>query len=461
MFTLPPRPPDEVVEIWPRSALEYVMALEKLLEQIVKRQEEQEQALREAKRQATPFRRDKNKRKRERKKAGRKGGHSQQRRADVDHVDEEHEAPVPESCPCCGDSSVIEVDCYEQTQEDIVTRVVVRKITVHVGECQSCGEHVEGRHPFQTSTARGAASHHIGPTALALAAHLHYGQGVPFDKVREHLSHLGLELSTATLVRAMERIAHRGQATFDELLKKVLEQDVLHIDETGWTVDGEPHWLWVLSGSEFTVYFVRQTRSSDEVADFLKDFAGVMVTDGAKAYDKLGKTLVRALCLLHLKRNARALEEQTNGRGKTFARDLIDWLDTAIIVVGMRDELSAELFAENAAELEADFQRLLGVRSKIPANQKMIARLTKWQDAVLLCIRDERVPATNNHAERQIRPAVVTRKRGGCNRSDSGARTFEVISSLNVSARQQGVDFVKWLVSLLRQPEPFASAPFW
>jgi hypothetical protein len=64
----------------------------------------------------------------------------------------------------------------------------------------------------------------------------------------------------------------------------------------------------------------------------------------------------------------------------------------------MRNELSGELFEESVAELEEDFQSLLGVQSKISANQKMMkmmAQLEKWPR----CIRDER--ATNSHEERQ------------------------------------------------------------
>jgi hypothetical protein len=84
----------------------------------------------------------------------------------------------------------------------------------------------------------------------------------------------------------------------------------------------------------------------------------------------------------------------------------------------------------------------------------MIARRLEWQDAVLMCLRHPRVPATNNAAERQIRPAVVLRKRGGCNRSERGARTFERLASIAESLRQHGRDFANWIVTLLRSPNP-------
>jgi len=461
----PPRPPKDASR---PELLGHIEALEALLARALKviveqgeRIEKLEQEVRESKRQATPFRRKKRKDKSKHKKPGRKGGHQRERRAEPKQVDESHEAIHAEQCPCCGDA-VETVDSYTQTQEDIHTEKRTRQFTVYVGKCTGCGEKVEGRHPFQTSTARGSASQQLGPLALALAAHLHYGEGMPFDKLREHFAQLGLKVSTSALVRAMDRIASRGRNAFEALLDQVLSQEVLHIDETGWSIAGEPCWLWVLSGKDATVYFVRKTRSSDEVADFLKDFKGVMVTDGAKAYDKLGKKLTRALCLLHLRRNAKALEEKQTGGAVCVPRALVDWLDRTIALVGQRDELSRRAFRRQAKALEREFeQTFVACQPTNAANRRMVERLRTWHDAVVRSLRDMHVPATNNHAERQVRPSVVTRKRGGCNRSERGVRAFEVITSLLVSARQKKVDFVDWLVALLRQDPLQPQVAFW
>lgn len=440
------------------EGLEYIKALEDYIERLSKKIAELEAAQRAGHRQATPFRRKKKKDRSEHKRPGRKGGHEQERRAEVE-PDEVYEAPHGDRCTCGG--AIEPEGSYEQLQEDLETKKIARKFTIYVGRCVDCKVKVEGRHPFQISTARGNADHQIGPVTLGLAAQLHYGEGLPFDKIREHLRHLGLGVTTSALVRAMDRIAGRGMATYAELLDRVLEQDVLHIDETGWSVAGEPCYLWVISGPKATLYFVRKTRSSDEVADFLKDFAGVLVTDGHKAYDKLGEKLVRALCLLHLRRNARALEEKQTGGGVRFPRALMGWLDDAIGLVGLRPSLSERTYQRKAMHLEQRFEKLLSTNATSPSNVHMLERLRTWHESVLMCLRDPIVPATNNHAERMIRPAVVTRKRGGCNRSVKGVMAFEVITSLLVTAKQNAINFVDWVVDLLRQPDPLAPAPFW
>ena len=457
----PPRPAillaDKPKKLDP-DILKYITDLEKYIEELAKKLGELEEAQRAGHRQATPFRRKKKKDQRDHKKPGRRGGHEQERRADVE-PDEEHEVYHDDRCSCGG--AIEPQGSYEQFQEDLETKKIVRKFTVYCGRCVACKAKVEGRHPFQTSTARGRADHQIGPVTLGLAAELHYGQGMPFDKIREHLRHLGLGVTTSALVRAMDRISGRGMATYAELLDFVLTQDILHIDETGWSVAGEPCYLWVLSGPKATLYFVRKTRSSDEVADFLKDFTGVLVTDGHCAYDKLGMTLVRALCLLHLRRNARALEEKQTAGGVRFPRSLMTWLDEAIKLVGLRTSLRERTYKHKAMRLEEAFEKLLNTNATSSANANMLERLRTWHDSVVMCLRDPIVPATNNHAEQKIRPGVVTRKRGGCNRSVKGVMAFEVLTSLLVTAKQNAIDFVNWVVDLLRQPDPLAPAPFW
>jgi transposase len=163
-----------------------------------------------------------------------------------------------------------------------------------------------------------------------------------------------------------------------------------------------------------------------------------------------------------LRRNAKALEEKQTGGAVCVPRALIDWIDRTIALVGNRDELSRREYRRQAKALEREFKEtFVDCQPTNEANRRMVDRLRSCHDAVVRSLRDLRVPATNNHAERQIRPSVVTRKRGGCNRSQRGVRAFEVITSLLVSARQRKVDIVDYLVDLLRQDPLQPEAAFW
>ena len=60
------------------------------------------------------------------------------------------------------------------------------------------------------------------------------------------------------------------------------------------------------------------------------------------------------------------------------------------------------------------------------------------------------VDSDNNRAERAIRPAVVTRKISGGNRSTSGTSALSIITSIIQTCKQQGKDFVEVGMEIIR-----------
>jgi len=132
-----------------------------------------EAARRAGKRQAAPF--SKGPPKSDPKPPGRKPGDAYGRHAHREPPaasDEEHEVPLPQSCPHCGGQDLEETEVAEQYQTEIPREPIRRRFRVHVGRCRHCGRRVQGRHPLQTSDALGAAASQLGPDAQALAVHL-------------------------------------------------------------------------------------------------------------------------------------------------------------------------------------------------------------------------------------------------------------------------------------------------
>ena len=62
---------------------------------------------------------------------------------------------------------------------------------------------------------------------------------------------------------------------------------------------------------------------------------------------------------------------------------------------------------------------------------------------------------TNNLAERMLRPAVITRKTNGCNRTQDGATAHSILSSVLVTCHQQSIPVLDYLVQL----QQFGSTP--
>ena len=68
-------------------------------------------------------------------------------------------------------------------------------------------------------------------------------------------------------------------------------------------------------------------------------------------------------------------------------------------------------------------------------------------------LHDAEVPPTNNHAERMLRPAVITRKVGGCNKTLWGALVHSILASIMVTCKRQGKRFLDLARRLWRSGE--------
>jgi transposase len=427
--------------------------------QIAELRERLEQAERAGKRQAAPF--AKGAPTAAPKRPGRKPGADYGTKAwrpVPDHVDESYEAPLGPRCPYCHSDQVDETKVVEIYEEDIPpVRPRVRRFRVHVGRCRHCRRRIQGRHPLQSSTAVGAARVHLGPSVLALGAELQKRTGTPYGKLARML-HLAFALSVTPggLCLALRRVAAALAPTYDALVQRVRHAPVVAADETGWKVAGRLQWLWVFVSQEVTVYRILDGRGFDQACVVLEaHFAGLLLRDGWSPYRRFVEA-VHQTCLGHLiRRCTRLLETAQRGAARlphAIRRLLRDAL-------ALRDHWqehapSPRGRAVHVGRLCARLDRYLDWQPTDADNRKLLKHLRTERDAVFTFLRHPEVEATNWPAEQAIRPAVVTRKVCGGNRTPRGATTQYVLASVLQTCHQQGVDPFPLIADLLRAPAP-------
>jgi transposase len=69
-------------------------------------------------------------------------------------------------------------------------------------------------------------------------------------------------------------------------------------------------------------------------------------------------------------------------------------------------------------------------------------RLAKQRDHLFTFLDHDAVDATNNLAERQLRPAVIARKVSCGNKTPKGARTWQILASLAATCTQRATSFI-------------------
>lgn len=430
-------------------------AIATLQEQVHQLQGQLASAKRAGKRQATPFARKK--RVAEPKRPGRKQGKgrfSYRRKPAPEEVDETKETPL-ECCPDCG-GPLTDRQEHEQYVVDIppVEPVITRYVT-HSGYCSHCRRRVRSRHPEQTSEATGAAGVVVGPRAKALAADMKHRLGVSYGKVCELLNDaFGLRVTRSGWYQADRRVAEQARPVYEELVEVLRESAVVHADETGWRVGTLSAWLWVFTNRETTVYTIRRGRGHEVVLEILgREFKGVLVSDCFLAYDAQAlNNWLKQKCVGHLLRNLSEIEASKSRGAVRFARNVAALLREAIQLKAEKADLSAEVFTERAAALEEQLDALIHERRRFtdPDNARFAKRLRKHRPHLLRFLYVDGLEATNNQAERMLRPAVITRKTTGCNRTAGGAEAHAILASVLATCRQRAIPLLDFLVKLQR-----------
>lgn len=429
---------------------------ERLRQENEKLKRQLQEAQRANKRQAAPFSRGK--RKKNPKKPGRKPGADYgQRHGKVvpNHVDEVIPVPPPAHCDCGGDVEVERIE--SQFQQEIVRKTLWRRFDIGIGRCKRCKKRVQGRDPRQTSDALGAAAVQLGPEALALAVQMNKGLAMPHADVAAVLQDaFHLQVNRSTICRAVDRVARRGEATWQALRDAARRCLLNGMDETGWNVAAQLLWLWVVVSEQVTFCDILPGRGFEQAASLLgPDYEGTLIHDGWRVYYKFLRA-GHQTCIQHLLRRCKNLIEVASPAARRFPLAVHAIFEQAL---ALRDRyrnkhISLHGLLTAAGRLEVKLDRWLTRSYKDPENRRLAKHLLHERPYIFTFLYCPGLDATNNRSERAIRALIGARKNWGGNRTERGARAQAVVTSILQTAKRQGKRPFDVLVELLCSPDP-------
>ena len=186
---------------------------------------------------------------------------------------------------------------------------------------------------------------------------------------------------------------------------------------------------------------VAQSRGRDLLNGILgKDFGGVLISDCLAIYDDA--TALQHKCYAHHHkaiREAKALHPQ---QGEGFLCEVAAMLRAAVALQEQKAELKLETFTDLRQALERKAVQLLEAPRGEPNEEAVRNRLNKQRDHLFTFLDHDGVDATNNLAERQLRPAVIARKISCGNKTPKGARTWQILTSLAATCAQRATSFI-------------------
>ena len=382
-------------------------------------------------------------------KPGRKPGHAPAWKQPPAHIDEHIEAPLEPRCPHCSSALQAIQPLVQHIEELVPAQKHVTCLRTHQGWCPKCEQVMASTHPRQVSFAGGAAGTHLGAHALATACWLKHGLGLSFAKTSEALRQMGgITISPGGLAQLFQRVAGKVKNDYEALREQLLQSPGVHADETSWYVGKRGSSLWVFCNSSASYYEVVENKNREKFNTVIpSDWPGVVVSDCLGVYDNA--TPHQQKCYAHhLKAIKRAVEA-----GGLMEQGSYLWRWKQLLRQAMK---LAKGWWKRAPPQREQHLRALKLAAEAllesplvdkPQEEAVRIRLSKQKDHLFVFLEKPGVEATNNLAERQLRPAVIARKISCGQRTWKGAGAWQVLTSLSASARQTASSFIELVKS--------------
>jgi transposase len=367
------------------------------------------------------------------------------------------DVPPPEACPHCGDCSAVIESVDQQVQRDIEVRTIVRRFTIPVARCACCGKRRRGVHPLQTSTATGCCASQVGPLARGAMVFLNKTLGLSLGKIANLFGTLwDLNVTPGGVCHAIQSMGRRCQADYQSILDAVRVAEHVTSDETGWRIGGWGHWLHAAATPDLCAYLIDTARGADATDQLIgRDFAGTLVHDGWKPYDRYWRA-VHQQCNTHLLRRCDEMIEAATPGAVRFPARIKSILKHGLLLRDQRDagERSLRSARIHATKLTGRISELCKSPKRNCANERLANFLYRHAGQLFTYLRDTGIDATNWRGEHAMRYAVVNRKVWGGNRTRRGADNQAILMSVLRTLKLQGIDSIEWLRKKLTHQNP-------
>jgi transposase len=358
------------------------------------------------------------------KKPGQKVGHVGCCRPLPEKIDEEVEV---NKCPDCG-TELNGSEIVERYGEEIVfSKRKVTKYYERRGWCSKCKKIKTAQTTDLLPRCR------FGMNLMLFVCFQKYGLALTINKIRKELmTYFSIKVSEGEISQILTKLGRVFGKEYEELKQEMRRMSVSYTDDTSWRENGKNSQLWIFINQKIALYKIKRDRSHEVALSVLgKYYDGIVPSDRHSSFNVLEeKTKCKQQkCWAHLLRNSEDLAKyypegkyvdkrlnfifRKSQEGESEEK-LLHWID----LIASRTYTSTHVYKF----------------------VKSICR--KHRENLFRFINNPEVEATNNRAERGLRPLVVIRKISGGTRSKNGTRATEVLSSIIQTNQLQGKSFL-------------------
>jgi transposase len=368
--------------------------------------------------------------------------------------------PVDEKiCDCCQNSLHKIGEARSEKLEFVPAHIKVIETIRPKYACKTCektgtANHIKIAPMLPTPIPKGIATASLLSQLIAAK----YQYGLPLYRQEKMFNDYGINLSRQTMSDWLIRCSELLMPLYDVLKTKLLEQAVIHADETPLKVIQEEKatsYMWVYCCGEdklnrqqernIVLFDYQNSRAAQCPITFLDGYANYLQVDGYIAYEKTAAIL--AGCMAHARR--KFIDAKTaQGKNKTGKADVV------LSLIGKLYGIEASIKAKNNNEKYQARQEkskplfdkihrwVIDNRERIPPKSKLGEAITYWNNQahkLETYLKNGRINIDNNRAERAIKPFVIGRKNWLFSNTARGANASAILYSFVETAKANGL----------------------
>ncbi len=310
------------------------------------------------------------------------------------------------------------------------------------------------------------------PGLLASVTTQKYVDALPLYRQTEIFKRIGVELDRTTLANWMVRCGQLVQPLINLIHERILEQHILHADETRVQVLSEPgraaetqSFMWVLRctmpNCAAVLFHYEPTRSGKAAEALLHDYSGALMVDGFSGYNGVcNKNSIHRLgCWAHARRKfVDAQKMQPKGKTGKADQALAYIQQLYRIESDIKEKTSIEKLTARQQQSKPIIDKLKSWIDKSIAHSppesaigKALFYLHEQWPRLIRYLDSGDYPIDNNAAENAIRPFVVGRKNWLFSASQKGAISSANLYSLIETAKANDLEPYAYLKSIFTE----------
>ncbi|HEN2709136.1 TPA: IS66 family transposase [Streptococcus agalactiae] len=349
------------------------------------------------------------------------------------------------ACPDCH-GALKEIGATVQRQELVFIPAQLKRVDhiQHAYKCLACSEKTLSDKIIKAPVPKAPLAHSLGSASIiAHTIHQKFHLKVPNYRQEEDWTKLGLPITRKEIANwHIKASQYYFEPLYELLHQKLLEQPVLHADETSYRVlesDSQLTYYWTfLSGKDekevITLYHHDKRRSGLVAQEFLGDYAGYVHCDMHGAYRQL--------------ETAKADKSSLVFKGLCYC-DKMFALEESWADLSLQDRLMKR--QDELEPLMAEFFDWCRRQAVLPGSKlgRAIDYSLKYEETFRTVLKDGSLVLSNNMAERAIKSLVMRRKNWHFSQSFEGAKSSAIIMSLLATAKRHHLDSEKYIGYLL------------